>query len=256
MISSFSVGNFKAFGPTQTIPIRPITLIFGPNSAGKSSIIHSLLLARHALDHGGNLDVFKTDVGGDSVDLGGFRQYVFRRNLSHAVEWRAVADVTNLQEKLRQLLPSEKVTVFLQWTHPLDDLGEPVEGASPKITSLEFLAGQESLFRLSRRPDQTLQIDSASPRILGRLAEALIAAHTIGLEDLSGRASNLISQLADIAASLKFEGNDFLPRRIAAGNGSTTSLPIDHLVALSRGTLEEDLTGAHGSLHLGLSTSS
>lgn len=89
MISSFTIGNFKAFGPAQTIPLKPITLIFGPNSAGKSSVIHSLLLTRHALDHKGNLDVFKTDVGGDSVDLRGFRQYVFRRNLNNAVEWRA-----------------------------------------------------------------------------------------------------------------------------------------------------------------------
>ena len=52
MISELKIGNFKAFGPAQTIPLRPITLVFGPNSAGKSSIIQSLLLARHIQDTG------------------------------------------------------------------------------------------------------------------------------------------------------------------------------------------------------------
>jgi hypothetical protein len=48
MIKTLFTGNFKAFAETQRIPIRPITLIFGPNSAGKSSFIHSLALAREA----------------------------------------------------------------------------------------------------------------------------------------------------------------------------------------------------------------
>ena len=50
--------------------------------------------------------VFKTDVGGDSVDLGGFRQYVFRRNLNHTVEWRAHLPAGELSPRLRQLLPA------------------------------------------------------------------------------------------------------------------------------------------------------
>jgi predicted ATPase len=48
MLTALRLGNFKAFADTQNIPIRPITLIFGPNSAGKSSIIHGLVLAHEA----------------------------------------------------------------------------------------------------------------------------------------------------------------------------------------------------------------
>ena len=72
MLTQLRLGNFKAFGPTQTIPIKPITLIFGPNSAGKSSIIHSLLLAHQAAVVDGNLDVRCPKLAGNSVDLGGF----------------------------------------------------------------------------------------------------------------------------------------------------------------------------------------
>ena len=73
MISAIELGYFKAFAHTQQIPIRPLTLILGPNSAGKSSLIHSLLLAHHAIKTG-ELDCYRTSIGGESVDLGGFRQ--------------------------------------------------------------------------------------------------------------------------------------------------------------------------------------
>ena len=39
--------NFKAFRGLQRIPIRPITLIYGKNNSGKSSIIQALLYAEH-----------------------------------------------------------------------------------------------------------------------------------------------------------------------------------------------------------------
>jgi AAA15 family ATPase/GTPase len=67
-LTALRLGNFKAFAETQRLPIKPITLIFGPNSAGKSSLLHGLLFARHAQDTG-ELDVKRTAVGGESVDL-------------------------------------------------------------------------------------------------------------------------------------------------------------------------------------------
>ncbi|GIW80401.1 MAG: hypothetical protein KatS3mg105_2208 [Gemmatales bacterium] len=88
MFRAIHIGNFKAFGPTQRIPIRPLTLIFGPNSAGKSSFIHALLFTHEALtsDEPNNLDVHRPRIGGDSVDLGGFRQFVHRGNTDAQVE--------------------------------------------------------------------------------------------------------------------------------------------------------------------------
>jgi hypothetical protein len=75
MLTGLRIGNFKAFAEEQHIPIRPITLIFGANSSGKSSIIHSLLLANHALETG-DWDVHQPRLGAESVDLGGFPHYV------------------------------------------------------------------------------------------------------------------------------------------------------------------------------------
>jgi len=75
MLTALRIGNFKAFAESQRIPVRPLPLIYGANSSGKSSVLHSMILARHAQETG-ELDVHRTNVGGESVDLDGFRQYV------------------------------------------------------------------------------------------------------------------------------------------------------------------------------------
>ena len=49
MLTEFSIGNYQAFSASQRVPIKPITLIFGPNSAGKSALLRSLLVIKHAL---------------------------------------------------------------------------------------------------------------------------------------------------------------------------------------------------------------
>ncbi|MCX6876162.1 MAG: DUF3696 domain-containing protein [Verrucomicrobia bacterium] len=74
-----TLSNFKAFGPVaQAVPLKPITLIFGPNSAGKSSILHALLWLRHGLNQG-NLDVQQPDRR-QGIDLGGFDQLIHRHD--------------------------------------------------------------------------------------------------------------------------------------------------------------------------------
>ncbi|HEY3489181.1 MAG TPA: AAA family ATPase [Candidatus Deferrimicrobiaceae bacterium] len=50
MITGFSVSNFKAIKKTAEINIKPITIICGKNSSGKSSLIQSLLLLKQTLD--------------------------------------------------------------------------------------------------------------------------------------------------------------------------------------------------------------
>lgn len=42
--------NFKCFHDSGTIPLAPLTLVFGRNNTGKSSILQSLLLLRQTLD--------------------------------------------------------------------------------------------------------------------------------------------------------------------------------------------------------------
>ena len=116
-LTAFRIANFKAFADTQRVPLRPITLIYGANSAGKSSVIHALALAHHAIETG-NLDAQWTPIGGESIDLGGFRQYVHRRaedvherGKGRQVELGFELDPRRLSGRVAKLLRSARETV-------------------------------------------------------------------------------------------------------------------------------------------------
>jgi predicted ATPase len=88
--NNLSIQNFKAFGDMVDVPIRPITLIFGENSSGKSSILHSLLFLnqmQHQPQHQ-LADITYTQAGGNSVDLGGLPQLKYRRLNDRAMSFK------------------------------------------------------------------------------------------------------------------------------------------------------------------------
>lgn len=70
MISTLEIENFKAFSGMQVIDFAPITLIFGQNSSGKSSIIQSLLALKQTLANVTGKAEFVSC--GSCVDLGGY----------------------------------------------------------------------------------------------------------------------------------------------------------------------------------------
>lgn len=87
LITAVEIENFKGIGRPVRIELRPITLLFGRNSAGKSTVLHALCYAHEILSHG-NVDAHKTDLGGDRIDLGGFRRFVHGCDLKRAVRLR------------------------------------------------------------------------------------------------------------------------------------------------------------------------
>ena len=83
-ITELTIENFKGIGKKQTIPIRPITMLFGGNSAGKSTIIQAIHLIKHILITG-SPEVDKLIPGVPHLDIGGFQQYVHNRSLNKDV---------------------------------------------------------------------------------------------------------------------------------------------------------------------------
>ena len=159
MLNSMNIGNFKAFAEPQSIPIRPLTLIYGANSSGKSSILHSLILARHAQETG-NLDVHRTNVGGEAVDLGGFRQFIHRRDASLRVNWTMDLGTGTFSDSLAELsTPITNLSVSFSVGIALDDRDHPLPNALPEIHSYEVFADKQSLMRMSRRSDGKLKLD-------------------------------------------------------------------------------------------------
>lgn len=74
-VEAIRLENFMAFEDTDWLELRPITLLFGRNSSGKSAIIRSLLLLRQSLlhPHAESPLTFSSLYG---IDLGNFREIV------------------------------------------------------------------------------------------------------------------------------------------------------------------------------------
>src|SRR5713226_7880054 len=49
-ITSISVAGYKSLAREQTIEIRPLTILAGANSSGKSSIMQALLLLKQTME--------------------------------------------------------------------------------------------------------------------------------------------------------------------------------------------------------------
>lgn len=81
MLKTIRIENFKAFGSPQDLPLAPITLIYGPNSAGKSSIIQTLLLMHQSLQ-GISQAATRLVFSGEYVDLGTYLSALFRHESS------------------------------------------------------------------------------------------------------------------------------------------------------------------------------
>ena len=246
MIKTLFTGNFKAFAETQRIPIRPITMIFGPNSAGKSSFIHSLALASEA-ERTGRLDVFKTEVGGSAIDLGGFRQYIHRGEANRRMEWGAELDVSALQGRLEELLaPVNTLKVVMFTGVELDDEERPLPGVEPVVTGYELLGDDQLLLRMSRRPDGKLRLDRLNHEhpVFREILKAIITTATTtntvtkedfeGIDDVIGA---LVPRLSTGVMRLFPEG---LTDRLVDSNeqGQATLFPV------SKGNRREDLANA------------
>ena len=69
-----TVQNFKPFKKCS-IEIKPITVLLGPNSSGKSSIIQPFLLLKQTLSSVDNASPLILD--GNLIDLGSYADVVF-----------------------------------------------------------------------------------------------------------------------------------------------------------------------------------
>jgi predicted ATPase len=265
MLNEVQLGNFKAFADTQRVPIRPLTLIYGANSAGKSSIIHSLVLAHHAIQTG-ELDVHRTTVGGESVDLGGFRQYVHRRDVTKRVEWAIELDARGFEGRLAELFaPVSAITVRLELGIAQEEkkrkregidartgetvmveepTGEMVTVGDPYVQVFALDADGKRLLSMSRRPNATLQMDRLDHEhpVLREAIRAMVmlssTTNDMATEDFEG----LDDAVAEIVAEMVATCSRFLPDGLAKSDAFQVSL--QQFYTISKGRRREDLAAA------------
>ena len=111
MLREYRLTNFKAFGETVAIPIRPLTLIFGANSSGKSSIFQPLLLLKQTLEEAKNPATVLLPKG-SLVDLGTYRDFVHRHETERDFKFGAQFDleeIDSLPELAQKIIESMDV---------------------------------------------------------------------------------------------------------------------------------------------------
>lgn len=92
-ITKLSLTNFKSFKKEQTIEIFPVTLLFGPNSVGKSSVLMALFYLQQILDKG-QCDPQRIEALGGKL-VGGFKNLVHRRNMKESITIKIEYDKSN-----------------------------------------------------------------------------------------------------------------------------------------------------------------
>jgi len=155
-VEAIRLENFMAFQNTDWIELRPITLLFGKNSSGKSVIGRALRLLKQSLgaEEGSGPFVYAARRG---VDIGGFRAmihisqsspdwpkpvlFAFRCRLSDTLDF--LIRLVNQQRRREGLPPvpvsqaQDQVELWLQyeyeWKDEQEDVREP-----PRLTELKI----------------------------------------------------------------------------------------------------------------------
>lgn len=85
-VKAFRIQNFMCFEDSEWVKLRPLTLFYGYNSAGKSAFLRSLLLLRQSLlsEPEDSPLIF---VCQDGLDFGGYRQLVHNHETSRAINF-------------------------------------------------------------------------------------------------------------------------------------------------------------------------
>ncbi len=243
-LNALCLANFKAFGSSQRVPLRPITLLFGANSAGKSSVLHALALARHGVETG-KLDVHRTRLGGDSIDLGGFGQYVHRRQRDQEVTLTFQLDPSDLSGRLREILGAAQGAEV--------EVGIGMEGSGSGrdrvgVQRFAIAADGQELLAMSKRRDKGLRLDRANHAhpIFREILRGILAfsttAQTLGEDDLATLAG-VVDELVPRIATWRSNG-----LFVRALEDRAQAQPQSHLQAISRGHRQENLAQATGRL--------
>ena len=178
-ITSITIENFKCIDDAVTIPIRPITLLFGKNSSGKSTVLQALdyhhkIWQAQFYRIGTQLfgiemsEFFGIEMsGGYTIDFGDFRSLVHRHELDREirirVEYASVLNDIDTDDTQNKIYQWREVVTGCKEEYPYN-VGSLLFG---------FNMNGEELVRLSWKPEETSDdtIDGSNGERLIRLKQ-------------------------------------------------------------------------------------
>ncbi len=151
MLRQLRIQNFKGWKDTGTIRMAPITLFFGANSSGKSSIGQFLMMLKQTVESPDRKAVFYPGGRNSAVQLGSYQEMVFRRD------------------------PKSKITFDYRWSLPeIQKFKDPVTGQIFSGDNLSFHAE----VGLGDKDQHTLVLDQLKYELLEKEESRL----SIGME--------------------------------------------------------------------------
>ena len=95
MLRQLRIRNFKIWQDTGNIRMAPITLFFGANSSGKSSIGQFLMMLKQTVESPDRKAVFYPGGKNSAVQLGSYQEMVFRHNPDSNISFEYQWDIQN-----------------------------------------------------------------------------------------------------------------------------------------------------------------
>ncbi|MDR1533732.1 MAG: DUF3696 domain-containing protein [Planctomycetota bacterium] len=87
MLTRLRIRNFKGWKDTGEIRLAPLTLFFGTNSSGKSSLGQFLMLLKQTAESPDRKAIFQPGGKNSAVQLGSFKEMVFRRKAENRISF-------------------------------------------------------------------------------------------------------------------------------------------------------------------------
>jgi predicted ATPase len=87
MLKQLRIQNFKGWKDTGHIRMSPITLFFGANSSGKSSIGQFLMMLKQTVESSDRKSVFYPGGKNSAVQLGSFQEMLFQHNIENKISF-------------------------------------------------------------------------------------------------------------------------------------------------------------------------
>jgi predicted ATPase len=93
MIRQLRIKNFKGWSDTGTIRMAPLTVFFGANSSGKSSIGHLLLALKQTVDNQDRKTVIFPGDSNSPIQFGSLQDLIYHRNAESKIEFDYLWDL-------------------------------------------------------------------------------------------------------------------------------------------------------------------
>jgi predicted ATPase len=183
MLKKLRIKNFKSWEDTGEMEIAPITMFFGGNSSGKSSILQFLLMLKQTRNSYDKEQIL--NFGGkenDIIDLGNFRDVIFNHEIDRVLEFRIDENFVVVSHFLNakviqknDALSSEVVYQDLPFGHERLPFKMELPLATC-LTGMSSLGSIEYLGPLRQAPQREYQWKNTSPSTVGKKGEYAIDA--------------------------------------------------------------------------------